>query len=297
MGSSEPSCKCCNGRTSFFAQYDFSRSCEDQKGPVFARAGVLVPYYRCKACGFVFTPYFDGWSKQDFAERIYNSDYVRADPDFAGERPRYLAEQLDLMLAPLRAQLDILDYGGGEGRLIQELKRRGFEKGEVFDPFFSGGARPEKRFKLVIAFEVVEHAVDPGQLFRDALSFLVPDGAVFFTTALQGRKPDPNWWYIAPRNGHISIHSAASLQRLAAADGVKCLSLNGNAHLLYRDGGSAIARQFAGGMRDDTLYAASKRGLRSYRQTANLLGDLGFGPGPKDLRHLARATLTSCGVV
>ena len=247
MGSSEPTCKCCGGPTSFFAQYDFSRTCEDPKGPVFSRSGVLIPYYRCKTCGFVFTAYFDGWSKQDFAERIYNADYIRADPDFAGERPKYLAEQLALMLAPLRTGLDILDYGGGEGRLIQELKQRGFEKAEVFDPFFSAGARPEKQFNLVMAFEVVEHTVDPLLLFRDALSFLAAEGALLFTTGLQSRKPDPDWWYIAPRNGHISIHSAASLQRLAAAAGAKCLSLNDNTHVIYRDNTYAIARRLAAG--------------------------------------------------
>lgn len=297
MGSSEPNCKCCDGPTAFFAQYDFSRSCEDHKGPVFATSGILVSYYRCKSCGFIFTSYFDTWSKQDFAQRIYNSDYIRADPGFAGERPKYLAEQLDLMLAPLRSHLTILDYGGGEGRLIQELKRRGFEQGEVFDPFFSSGERPEKQFNLVTAFEVVEHTVDPVLLFRDMLAFLAADGAVFFTTSLQGRKPDPGWWYIAPRNGHISIHSDASLQRLAAAVGIKCLSLNDDAHLLYRDGNSAIARQIVGRTRNETLYAASKRGLESYLQIASLFRDLGFAGGPKDLKHLARAVVTSCGLL
>ena len=297
MGSSEPICKCCGGPTSFFAQYDFSRTCEDPKGPVFARSGVLIPYYRCKTCGFVFTVYFDGWSKQDFAERIYNSDYIRADPGFTGERPKYLAEQLEHMLAPLRARLDILDYGGGEGRLIQELNQRGFEKAEVFDPFFSTGARPEKQFNLVMIFEVVEHAADPLLLFRDALSFLAAEGAVLFTTSLQKRKPDRDWLYIAPRNGHISIHSAASLQRLAATAGVKCLSLNDDAHLLYRNSKSAVARQLAGGTPEGTLYAASRRGLRSYLQTASLFGDLGFAASPKRARHLARAILVSCGLL
>ena len=294
---SGPICKCCKGPTSFFAQYDFSRTCEDQKGPVFASSGILIPYYRCRTCGFVFTSYFDGWSKKDFAERIYNSDYIRADPEFTGERPKYLAEQFAIMLAPLRAQLNNLDYGGGEGRLIQELKQRGFERGEVFDPFFSAGARPEKQFNLVMAIEVVEHSVDPAQLFRDVLSYLTPDGVVLFTTALQGRKADPGWWYIAPRNGHVSIHSAASLQRLATAAGVKCLSLHDNAHLLYRDRRSTIAREIAGREREQILYSASKRGLQSCLQTASALGDLGFAARPTDARHLVRAVLTSCGLL
>jgi 2-polyprenyl-6-hydroxyphenyl methylase/3-demethylubiquinone-9 3-methyltransferase len=293
----EPACKCCGGATAFFAGYDFSRTCEDQKRPVFASSGIDVPYYRCKSCGFVFTTYFDRWSKETFAERIYNSEYILADPDFAAARPKYMAELLDSLLATVPADISILDYGGGEGRLIQELKLHGFENGESFDPFFSDGARPDGLFELVTAFEVAEHTADPMLLFQDALSFLTEDGVFLFTTSLQSRKPDRNWWYIAPRNGHISIHSHASLQRLATAVGATCLSLDDNSHMFYRDRQSAIARQIAGNRRNAALYAASRRGLRPFVQTANLLGELGFATGPRDARHLARVALISCDLI
>jgi 2-polyprenyl-6-hydroxyphenyl methylase/3-demethylubiquinone-9 3-methyltransferase len=294
----EPACKCCGGTTSFFAGYDFSRTCEDQKSPVFARSGIDVPYYRCSSCGFVFTPYFDGWSREAFAERIYNSEYVLADPDFATTRPRYIAEQLGSLLASVPADIKILDYGGGEGRLIQELKLRGFENGKSFDPFFSDRGRPDGPFELITAFEVAEHTADPILLFEDALSFLAEQGVLLFTTALQERRPDRDWWYIAPRNGHISIHSHASLQRLAAAVGATCLSLDDNLHMVYRQRQSTIARQIAKPLRNAALYAASRRGLRSFVQTANRLGELGVATQPgRDARHLARGALTSCGLI
>ncbi len=285
--------------TSFFAGYDFSRTCEDQnqEKPVFAKSGIDVPYYRCSSCGFVFTSYFDGWSRETFAERIYNSDYILADPDFAMVRPKYIAEQLEALLAPLPADIKILDYGGGKGRLIQELKLRGFDNGESFDPFFSDAPRPDGPFELVTAFEVAEHTADPMLLFRDGLSFLEPHGVLLFTTALQDRKPDPDWWYIAPRNGHISIHTHASLQRLAMAVGGLCLSLDDNLHMFYRNPQSSIARQIAGPRRHAALYAASKRNLRSFVQTANLLSELGQSAEPRDTRHLARVALTSCRLI
>jgi hypothetical protein len=294
---SPPACKCCGGATTFFVRHDFSRTCEDHKAPVFAPSGIDVPYYRCTGCGFVFTPYFDGWSKEDFAERIYNSDYILADPDFAATRPQYIAGQLSEMLAPLKAEIKLLDYGGGEGTLVRELKRHGFKTGDCFDPFFSSGIRPHGPFDLVTIFEVVEHAVDPTPLFRDALSFLVPDGAMLFTTELQNRKPDRDWWYIAPRNGHISMHTPASLQRLAAAAGVQCLSLNENLHMFYRNARSVFARQIAGTHRNGALFAASKRGLRAFIRTENRLDELGIAKGPGHIRHLARAVLTSSGLI
>jgi 2-polyprenyl-6-hydroxyphenyl methylase/3-demethylubiquinone-9 3-methyltransferase len=294
----EPACKCCGGATSFFAGYDFARTCEDQKSPVFARTGIDIPYYRCSSCGFVFTPYFDGWTKETFAQRIYNSEYILADPGFAAERPKYMAEQLSALLAPVPSDIRILDYGGGEGRLIQELKLHGFEGGESFDPFFSDGTRPQGPFDLVTAFEVAEHTADPILLFEDALSFLTEQGVLLFTTALQDRKTDRDWWYIAPRNGHISIHSYASLQRLATAVSATCLSLDDNLHMFYRERQSAIARQIASPRRNAALYAASRRGLRSLVQTANLLSELGVAMEPRrDARHLARGTLISCGLI
>jgi len=293
----EPACKCCGGATSFFAGYDFSRTCEDQKSPVFAKSGIDIPYYRCSSCGFVFTPYFDGWSRQAFAERIYNSDYILADPDFAATRPKYIAEQLDNLLGSVPTDIKILDYGGGEGKLIEELKLHGFENGESYDPFFSSGAQPTGPFELITAFEVAEHTADPILLFEDALSFLGEQGVLLFTTALQDRKPDRDWWYIAPRNGHISIHSYGSLQRLASAVNATCLSLDDNLHMFYRDRRSNLARQIAGKRRSAALYSASRRGLRCFAQTANLLGDLGLATEPRDARHLARVALTSCGLI
>jgi len=297
MEAPVPACKCCKGPAVFFADYDFSRTCEDHKGPVFAKSGIRIPYYRCTSCGFVFTPYFDGWSKEMFAERIYNADYVLADPEIAGSRPHYIADQLTKMLGPIRRDIHTLDYGGGEGKLIGELKQRGFTNGVFFDPFFSSGLRPDGQFDLVTAYEVAEHAVDPVGLLKDALSFAAPDGALLFTTALQARKPDPDWWYIAPRNGHISIHTPASLQGLAASIGAKWMSLDDNAHVFYRDAQSAIARQIIGYHRTGILYAASKRGVRRFLQTLGLFGGLGFGMEPKDARHMARAVLASCGVL
>ena len=229
------------------------------------------------------------------AKRIYNSDYVFADPEFTGARPEYIANELDKMLAPVRDAVKILDYGGGEGRLIAELGKRGFKKSRFFDPFFSSGDKPDKQFDLVTAFEVVEHVTEPLSSIQDALSYMAADGALLFTTALQNRKVDRGWWYIAPRNGHISIHSYASLQCVAAAAGAHCLSLGDNLHLLYRNCRSPVARQIAGDQRGAALYAASRRGLRSFIRTKSQFDELGFARKSIDIKHLCRAILISSG--
>jgi len=297
MTETNPVCKCCGGATTLFAEYDFSRSCEDHKGPVFAKSGISVSYYRCTSCGFIFTSHFDNWSGNDFAERIYNSDYIRVDPEFDSTRPRYMAGELEKMLGPFKAGISLLDYGGGRGKMIEELGGRGFGKLDCFDPYFSSGAKPSAKFDLVTAFEVVEHSPNPMASFEDALSYVAPKGALLFSTFILGRRPDPKFWYIAPRNGHISIHSWESLQRLASRLKVKCLSLDDNMHLFFRDPESDLVRHIAAKDPGAILYAASRRGLGAFAQTAGLFAELGRPLGSRYLRHWGRAMLCSSGVL
>jgi hypothetical protein len=296
MEKSNPACKCCDGPTILYHSYDLSRTCMDKNGPVFSAASISVPYYRCRKCEFVFTPYFDAWSNQQMAEGIYNCDYILADPEFSETRPKFIAGAMDQFLAPMKSALTILDYGGGAGRFAAELKTHGFDHVQCFDPHFSTDAMPGETFDLVTAFEVAEHAVDPISSFRDAWSLVARDGALLFSTALRDRNLEKDWWYIAPRNGHVSIHSYLSLQRVAAKLGAMCLSLNDNLHVLYRTPYSPVARQIAASQHKSALYAASLRGVRSFIQTAKLFGQLGLPPGSGHTRHLSRALLRSWGI-
>src|SRR5437868_13102736 len=125
-GLSYPACKCCGGMTVFFAHHDFSRTCEDRKAPVFAATGIKVSYQRCLACGFVFTSHFDTWAKKEMTSRIYNADYILADPDFAAARPKHIAGELAKTLGPAKSAISLLDYGGGNAGLAEELRQRGF---------------------------------------------------------------------------------------------------------------------------------------------------------------------------
>jgi hypothetical protein len=52
-----------------------------------------------------------------------------------------------------------------------------------------------------------------------------------------------NWWYASPRNGHVSLYTAPSLQRLSQPLGLSLASFNEGFHLLLR-GRPAFARHF-----------------------------------------------------
>jgi 2-polyprenyl-6-hydroxyphenyl methylase/3-demethylubiquinone-9 3-methyltransferase len=284
-------CKCCGHVCDPFASVDFSRTCADRTAPVFAPTGEAVTYCRCRACGFLFTSHFDHLSDEQMIEKIYNREYAMADPDFLGSRPHHFARELQEQLAPLRGDLVALDFGGGSGLLAELMRVAGFADFDSYDPFFANNAAPSRTYDLITAFEVVEHARDAIEPFRQMLSLLRPDGTLLFSTMLQPRHVDANWWYMAPRNGHVSLHSRRSLHTIALRLGLGFLSIDAGTHLFYRSrlspGTRSIVRPLAGRM----LRFASLQGIGSFTMAAWQLAFLGQARAALEPRHAARAVL------
>lgn len=243
MGHAVPAaCSACGAASSalqVLGEKDFAYSCNDHFAGAaqFAVAHVPVRYHRCGACGFTFTAALDGWSAQDFGEHIYNADYIRADPVFVDVRPQRNAQMVGaLWHRALSDGLVVLDFGGGDGSFARGLQAAGFACHTV-DPFH-GEDTPELQagYDLITCFEVIEH-VPHGALdgwLQTLLSHLGPQGTVLLSTELLGAETGLDHWYIAPRNGHISVHTAASLQALAARHGLGVQSINHEMHVLRR---------------------------------------------------------------
>jgi hypothetical protein len=62
-------CKICRHPAPFFDVVDLNKCAGFY---AFGPAGVPVDYHRCDECGFLFTPFFDDWSEDDFRRFIYN---------------------------------------------------------------------------------------------------------------------------------------------------------------------------------------------------------------------------------
>ncbi|WP_244816332.1 class I SAM-dependent methyltransferase [Caballeronia sp. Lep1P3] len=242
VAANESICKCCSGRAFLFGVCDFSKSCADRAAgrKVDPYAGVPVYYYRCAECGFVFTTAFDDWGSHAFAKYIYNDDYIRQDPDYLDARPQSNANALASQFPELAGQ-EILDYGSGNGLLEQKLKARGFVKVDSYDPYGAiqnRRAQPQ-RSDVVLAFEVFEHHAAPRDLMAELARLLKPQGIVLFSTLVT--PPDietigiGNWWYCAPRNGHISFFTPKALAHIASTVGMKAASFSDGFHFLYRD--------------------------------------------------------------
>lgn len=231
-------CKICGSPAPLYGVVDFHKSCEEARGVHFLLAGVPIYYRRCGHCQFLFTDAFDDWSAEQFKAHIYNEEYKLVDPDYSDARPRANAGVVARLWGPLGKQTNVLDYGGGNDTLCAVLREAGFPRAVTYDPMVPEYARqPAGKFDLVTSFETFEHLPDPLAAFRSIIEFVADPGLIFFTTLLQPADFDQqrlNWWYVGPRNGHISLFSRQALAIAWERHGYQLASLADNIHFAFR---------------------------------------------------------------
>ena len=234
-----PACPVCAAPTSLLDVVDLNKSCEEAHGKFLAIAGIPIYYSLCEECGFCFAAEMHRWSIEEFSARIYNDDYKLVDPDYLELRPRTNAQTVAAMFASQVLGIRHLDYGGGNGMLSDELFAAGWNT-TTYDPFVDGPMRDDMgRFNLVTCFEVFEHVPDVQQLISALSSLVAEDGMVLFTTCLSDgfieRHQRIQWWYAAPRNGHISLFTRQSLGLLGQKQGFELVSFSPNLHAYWRE--------------------------------------------------------------
>jgi hypothetical protein len=235
-------CKICGSDANLHGVIDFARSCLSNVYPQ-GLVGVPVYYRRCRECDLIFTSDLDSLTSEDWKAAVYN-DYYHAelDKDYEYSRPASNARLVRAALKsfPRSAEgLNGLDYGGGNGftaKLVDDKRMRFFS----YDPYAFSNAPGSVRGKcdLISAFEVVEHTIDPLSTFADmaewgAEKFLMIIGTQCHD-GLVGKDGGLAWNYIAPRNGHVTIYSYASLRKIAEIFRLDCVRVSRGTHLLGR---------------------------------------------------------------
>ena len=229
-------CKVCDSQAPLYGVTDFNKSCEEARGYYLPLAGVPIYYHRCNECGLIFTHAFDQWSKADYVQHIYNDDYVLIDPDYVDTRPAGNATFI-LDFVKKGRDLKCLDYGGGNGKLAGLLREGGLDA-QSWDPMDASGTPPPSGFfDFMSAFEVLEHTPDPAATAREALGMLGPRGVLLFSTLTVDHVPARGMdnWYIAPRNGHITLYTRRALDTLFAQEGYRVHHFNDNLHMALKD--------------------------------------------------------------
>ncbi len=235
----ETICQICSSHTQLLDVIDFNKSCEELKGSYLPLSGIPIYYRICNNCEFVFAPEFRNWEDCTFLEKIYNKDYLTVDPDYTSIRPKNNFDLLTHLFGPNKAHIKHLDYGGGNGLLSNLLKQNGWET-NFYDPFpkKSKNIIDLEKANLITAFEVFEHVPTPITLMDNLLTLLSEDGIVLFSTLVTDgnikKNERINWWYAAPRNGHISLFSRKSLELLCSQYHLKFGSFNNGLHFFSK---------------------------------------------------------------
>jgi|TARA_B110000114_G_scaffold58851_1_gene62493 SAM-dependent methyltransferase len=233
------SCSICAGTSMPHDVVDFNKSCEENNGKFLRPSGVSIYYYLCHHCGFCFAPEICDWPSEKFSKEIYNSQYIDIDPDYKENRPKNNAAHLSKIFNGKTEHIRHLDFGGGNGSLSDALKGFSWDS-QSYDPFMHKDINITDlgRFNLITAYEVFEHVPDANALMEQLNSLISSDGVILFSTLLSDGQIKPNtrlnWWYAAPRNGHISLFSKKSLQTLANKYNFEIGSLSSGTHILYR---------------------------------------------------------------
>lgn len=232
---SETNCKICKSTARLFGVADFNKNCAETMGVHLSIFGVGIYYHKCTSCGLIFTTAFDRWSYADFKKYIYNKDYIQIDPDYVIDRPTNNAKVVGDFIKRGR-NIQLLDYGGGSGKFAELLCEKGIHA-KSWDPMEENQIEmPKESFDIVTAFEVFEHTPNPKLSTTEALSFLKPDGVFLFSTLTEEKNVPRafDFWYIAPRNGHVTIYTKQSLQQLFKEHGYNVMHFDDLTHMAYK---------------------------------------------------------------
>ena len=238
-------CKICGEASELFTIVESGKHCNLQLPSVVFGSGEKVKYYRCLSCEFIFTTFLDAYSPEALKADIYNDDYVKFDPLYPKIRPQNNARFLKAILEDSFLEDErprVLDYGAGNGLLSKLIGGKfNVENYDALNAEFD--ILPPGPIDVIFSSEVVEHMPSPRVFVDDWSVSLSEAGCVIFSTKLQPDDIDVlrgDWWYIGPRNGHVSFFSGKSLRTLCSLAGLRCESLTEDWHIAYKDSGHRI---------------------------------------------------------
>lgn len=229
-----------------------------QKTVLFKHA---VNYFRCPACGFLFTekPYWLAEAYQEDLKGIRDIGMVERNLHMSDLTVRLINRHLD-------PRKKFVDFGAGTGLFVRLMRDRGFDY--YFDDPFSRNifarcfeasklALGPGEYELLTAFEVFEHSPDP---VGDVGRMLAFSDSILFSTELQPADANSleDWFYLLPDAGqHVAFHTPDSLRALARQFGMKVFSNASSLHFLTKRPAKLAAKDLDLWHRDPATKAMS----------------------------------------
>ena len=212
-------CIICNHDTSFF----FTKNYEGKLKALITGSD----YYKCKNCGFTFSPTIYSLKKETFAK--LNIDFHKDLEEILIEKninqPPYLEQATMLNVLEKNKLIEIknaLDFAGGYGTLNKILmKYNNCFSFSIYDPYMqdlNNGYNLYitkdnlKQYDTVLASAIFEH-VTCRETLEEINSCVSEHGVLIVHTVICENIPnDSNWFYINPV--HCSFHTNMSMKIL-----------------------------------------------------------------------------------
>ena len=180
----------------------------------------LFTVWRCGSCDSLHSK-----------EAVDLDAYYRVYP-LAGQSEDYLTRQFcrtrleALKRAGMKKSDAILDFGCGTGLFVSYLTQKGYAKAVGHDPYISIFSGPEvlaKKYDVILAQDVIEHADDPRVMMKTLVGCLKPGGLICLGTPCAERislKPYEAFAVSLHQPYHRHIFSTRALVQLAREEGL-----------------------------------------------------------------------------
>ena len=175
-------------------------------------------YRKCAVCSLIFVPpeFHVSRDREKARYEEHNND-----PNDAGYRA--FLERITIPIKEsFKPPASGLDFGCGPTTLLADLlKKSGFEM-DVYDLFYAPEKHVlEKKFDFIVTTEVVEHLVEPLEVFKKLLSMLNPNGMLAVMTRIHDDSIDFKTWHYKNDPTHISFFSIETFEWLSNQLGLK----------------------------------------------------------------------------
>ncbi|MFC2064943.1 class I SAM-dependent methyltransferase [Chloroflexota bacterium] len=198
---------------------------------------VSLKYVLCENCGFIL--YLPRPEEQDIISKYkYLAELIKVKKSIPMELNPHDIKRSDNLFRFLEKKIDlgrvfrILDFGGGDGRLMRAFEKRGKQCYLVdFSPSFDrhiiklsntiNDLDQEEKFDLLICSHVMEHVSQPLQTLKRLVSHLNEEGWIFIEVPLEIWKHPPS--QTEPVT-HINFFTPNSLYNLMILSGLNVKS-------------------------------------------------------------------------
>lgn len=180
-----------------------------------------IQYKICDDCGTVFSTTMMRWTPEDFAKRCYNDKYHYYDGDMNNPHGDRIILMRDYIANNYSKNIKHLDYGAGKCFLKDRLSEVGYKHSYCYDPFKECNDENilKSKYDLITCVEVIEHAYNINEILHNIHNMLNNNGEVLLTTCFYNKESLQDWWYCAPRVGHILFFNKDNIRKIASKHG------------------------------------------------------------------------------